>query len=78
MGQETRPAAKLPTLLSAGFRMMISSALRFLVATLIIGVSTQICIAQDAPVLSWFRSDVQEGTASAFYRWAVDGAVANS
>lgn len=29
-------------------------------------------------MLNWFRSDVPEGTASAYYRWAVDGAVANS
>lgn len=57
---------------------MILSALRFLIASLAIFVSTQIGIAQDASGLNWFRTDVQEGIASAYYRWAVDGAVANS
>jgi len=37
-----------------------------------------ISIAQDAPSLNWFRSNVQDGTASAWYRWAVDPAVAKS
>ena len=37
-----------------------------------------ISIAQDAAALNWFRSDSQEGTASAWYRWAVDPTVANS
>jgi len=56
---------------------MISSIVRICIAALAFVVSTQISIAQDAPALKWFRSDVQEGTASASYRWAVDGAVAN-
>ena len=37
-----------------------------------------ISIAQDAPSLNWFRSDAQDGTASAWYRWAVDPAVSDS
>ncbi len=35
-------------------------------------------MAQDAPALTWFQSDVQDGTASGWYRWTVDPAVANS
>ena len=35
-------------------------------------------LAQAPAGLNWFRSDVQDGTASAWYRWAVDPAVANS
>lgn len=57
---------------------MISSALRFAVAALACVATIQTSIAQDPLALHWFRSDVQEGTASGSYRWAVDGAVANS
>lgn len=77
-GLETRPTLKLPSSYPAGFRMMIFSTIRFSIAALVIVLSTRISIAQDAPVLNWFRTDVQEGSASAYYRWAVDGAVANS
>ena len=37
-----------------------------------------VSMAQDAAALNWFRSDAPEGTASAWYRCAVDPAVANS
>ncbi len=57
---------------------MISSALRFSIAALVFACTAHVSLAQDAPALNWFRSDVQEGTASAFYRWAVDGSVANA
>jgi len=33
---------------------------------------------QDAQALNWFQSTVQDGTGSAWYRWAVDPAVADS
>ena len=57
---------------------MILFALRFSIAALTCVVSTHTATAQDVPALNWFRSDVQEGTASAAYRWVVDGEVANS
>ena len=57
---------------------MILSTLRISVAALAFFCATPLSFAQDAPALHWFRSDVQEGIASASYRWAVDGAVANS
>ena len=57
---------------------MISSALRSSIAALAFVWTTHLSLAQDAASLNWFRSDVQEGTANASYRWAVDGAVANS
>ena len=62
----------------AGFRNMILSTLRFAVAALACIATIQASIAQDSQAFNWFRSDVQEGTANASYRWAVDGAVANS
>ncbi len=37
-----------------------------------------VCNAQESPALSWFRSDVQEENASAWYRWALDPVVANA
>lgn len=57
---------------------MLSLAARLLVTHSIISCLSQISFAEDAAALTWFRSEVKEGTASASYRWAVDGAVANS
>lgn len=47
------------------------------VATAVICLQT-VSIAHGAPALTWFQSDVQDGTASAWYRWAIDPVVANS
>ena len=57
---------------------MISSIVRIPIAALVLVCTMHFSIAQDVPAIQWFRSDVQEGTASASYRWAVDGAVSNS
>ena len=57
-------------LFSQLFRCLVS-------ATAVVCLQT-VSMAQDAPALTWFQSDVQDGTASGWYRWAVDPAVANS
>ena len=52
------------------FRCLVS-------ATAVVCLQT-VSMAQEAPALTWFQSDVQDGTASGWYRWAVDRAVENS
>lgn len=54
---------------------LVLSSLLFLTSTIVLATQSY---SQDASPLQWFRSDVQEEAASAWYRWAVDPSVVNA
>jgi lysophospholipase L1-like esterase len=57
---------------------IVSLLFRWLATATVVVCLQTAGFAQDSAALNWFRSDVQEGAASAWYRWAIDPAVANS
>jgi lysophospholipase L1-like esterase len=57
---------------------MLSFTFRLIAAALAVACCPLNGFGQDEPTLTWFRAEVPEGTASAWYRWAVDPAVADS
>ncbi|MEJ7594936.1 MAG: hypothetical protein WKF77_25705, partial [Planctomycetaceae bacterium] len=59
-------------------KTLVFCLFRCIVAAMTVVSLPATSFGQAAAALNWFRSDVQDGTASAWYRWAVDPAVANS
>ncbi|MEZ6032560.1 MAG: GDSL-type esterase/lipase family protein [Planctomycetaceae bacterium] len=57
---------------------MISFIIRLFLFALAVACCSLNGFGQDEPALTWFRTEVPEGTASAWYRWAVDPSVENS
>ena len=58
------------------FQSITCHAFRGCLVAIAAVVAPNACFSQETPALNWFRSEVQDGSAGASYRWALDPAVA--